>query len=165
MLKTEMIKKLNEQMNLEFFSSRLYLQMSAWCSANAFEGAANFLRDHAREEHDHMLRLFDYLDGTGSLPVISANEAPEAEYVNLLELFEKTYEHEKLITESINQLADIAFTSKDYSTFNFLQWYVAEQHEEEKLFKSIVDKIKLVGNNGDALYLLDKDIGNMSNKI
>ena len=137
MLKPEMIEKLNEQMNLELYSSLLYQQMSAWCSYHTFEGAAAFLRRHAQEEMTHMQRLFDYLTDTGNLPRINTVESPFAEYSSLDELFQETYKHEQLITQKINELAHAAMTNQDYPTFNFLQWYVSEQHEEEKLFKSI----------------------------
>lgn len=83
MLKTEMIDKLNEQMNLELYSSLLYQQMSAWCSYHSFEGAAAFLRRHAQEEMTHMQRLFDYLTDTGSLPRINTVSSPFAEYTSL----------------------------------------------------------------------------------
>lgn len=159
MLKTEMIDKLNEQMNLELYSSLLYQQMSAWCSYHSFEGAAAFLRRHAQEEMTHMQRLFDYLTDTGSLPRINAIASPFAEYASLDELFRQTYEHEQLITQKINELAHAAMTSQDYPTFNFLQWYVAEQHEEEKLFKSVIDKLTLVGKSGEGLYFIDKETG------
>ncbi|KAF0659328.1 ferritin, partial [Salmonella enterica subsp. enterica serovar Worthington str. BCH-7253] len=99
MLKTEMIDKLNEQMNLELYSSLLYQQMSAWCSYHSFEGAAAFLRRHAQEEMTHMQRLFDYLTDTGSLPRIHTVSSPFAEYTSLDELFRATYEHEQLITQ------------------------------------------------------------------
>ena len=102
MLKTEMIDKLNAQMNLELYSSLLYQQMSAWCSYHSFEGAAAFLRRHAQEEMTHMQRLFDYLTDTGSLPCITAIASPFAEYASLDELFRVTYEHEQLITQKIN---------------------------------------------------------------
>ncbi|WP_058910075.1 non-heme ferritin [Entomohabitans teleogrylli] len=160
MLKQEMINKLNAQMNLEFYSSNLYLQMSAWCSDHAFEGAAKFFRDHAREEMDHMMRLFDYLDGTGSMPVIGSIAAPDTSFESLKDVLQKAYVHEQHITESINDLADAAMTSKDYPTFNFLQWYVAEQHEEEKLFKTMIDRLLLAGNSGEALLLIDNEFGN-----
>ncbi len=87
MLKPEMIEKLNEQMNLELYSSLLYQQMSAWCSYHTFEGAAAFLRRHAQEEMTHMQRLFDYLTDTGNLPRINTVESPFAEYSSLDELF------------------------------------------------------------------------------
>jgi len=157
MLKTEMIDKLNEQMNLELYSSLLYQQMSAWCSYHSFEGAAAFMRRHAQEEMTHMQRLFDYLTDTGITPVAS----PFAEYASLDELFRATYEHEQLITQKINELVHAAMTSQDYGTFNFLQWYVAEQHEEEKLFKSVLDKLSLAGKSGEGLYFIDKELSTL----
>ncbi|MDO6707447.1 non-heme ferritin [Photobacterium sp. 1_MG-2023] len=162
MLAQAMVDKLNEQINLEFFSSNLYLQMSAWCEDKGFEGAAEFLRLHAAEEMQHMQRLFTYVSETGALPILGTIDAPQHEYASLGEVFRATYEHERLITERINKLAHVAFTTQDYSTFNFLQWYVAEQHEEEKLFKGILDKIELVGEDGKALFFIDKDLAAMA---
>ncbi|EGT7584825.1 non-heme ferritin [Salmonella enterica] len=163
MLKKDMTEKLNDQLNMELFSSLLYQQMSAWCCYHSFEGAATFLSRHAQEEMEHMQRLFTYLTETGCMPHIRAVEAPTAEFDSLSELFKKTYEHEQLITKKINELVHVAMSTKDYSTFNFLQWYVAEQHEEEKLFKSILDKLALVGETGEGLYLIDKEISSMGN--
>ena len=140
MLSSNVIKLLNDQMNLEFYSSNLYLQMSAWCEQNGFEGAAKFLSAHAAEEMQHMRKLFTYLN----------------------EIIELTYEHEKLITSKINELVGKTFEEKDYSAFNFLQWYVAEQHEEEKLFSGILDKLNLLGEDGKGLFLIDKDLGNLA---
>ena len=165
MLKTEMIDKLNEQMNLELYSSLLYQQMSAWCSYHSFEGAAAFMRRHAQEEMTHMQRLFDYLTDTGSLPRITPVASPFAEYASLDELFRATYEHEQLITQKINELVHAAMTSQDYGTFNFLQWYVAEQHEEEKLFKSVLDKLSLAGNQVKGCTLLIKSSLRSMHKI
>ena len=161
MLKTEMIDKLNAQMNLELYSSLLYQQMSAWCSYHSFEGAAAFLRRHAQEEMTHMQRLLDYLTDTGSLPCINAIASPFAEYTSLDDLFRVTYEHEQLITQKINELAHAAMSSQDYPTFNFLQWYVAEQHEEEKLFKSVIDKLTLAGKSGEGLYFIDRELATL----
>ena len=79
-------------------------------------------------------------------------------------MFEKTYEHELKVTKSINELVDLAFNLKDYSTFNFLQWYVSEQHEEETLFRGIKDKISLAGNSDTSLYLIDEYIKNLTGK-
>jgi ferritin len=157
-----MVEQLNEQINLEFFSSNLYLQMSAWCEDKGFEGAAEFLRVHAAEEMEHMQRLFTYVSETGALPILGAIEAPKHDFTSLGDVFRETYEHECMITERINKLAHVAFESQDYSTFNFLQWYVAEQHEEEKLFKGILDKLELVGENGQALFFIDKDLAAMA---
>ena len=114
-----MVDKLNQQLNLEFYSSNLYLQMSAWCEEKGFAGAAQFLRKHANEEIQHMNRLFAYVSETGALPIIGAIDAPPYQFETLGQLFEITYEHECLITERINSLAHEAFTGQDYSTFNF----------------------------------------------
>ena len=157
MLTNQMVKKLNDQLNLEFYSSNLYLQMSAWCDDQNFPSFGKFLRDHASEERQHMERLFDYVLDCGSLALIGKIAAPESEYKSLLDVFKAAYQHELKITKEINELVDYALTQKDFSTFHFLQWYVAEQHEEEKLFKSIVDKLELVGENKRDLFFMDKD--------
>ena len=162
MLSSNVIKLLNDQMNLEFYSSNLYLQMSAWCEQNGFEGAAKFLSAHAAEEMQHMRKLFTYLNETGALAVITAIETPAHEYKSLKEILELTYEHEKLITSKINELVGKTFEEKDYSAFNFLQWYVAEQHEEEKLFSGILDKLNILGEDGKGILLIDKDLGNLA---
>ncbi|MGO2509169.1 non-heme ferritin [Vibrio hibernica] len=162
MLSKAMIDNLNDQINLEFFSSNLYLQMSAWCEDKGFEGAAVFLRKHAVEEMEHMQRLFTYVSETGGLPILGAIDAPKHQFKSLGEVFRETYEHEQMITDRINKLAHAAFTTQDYSTFNFLQWYVAEQHEEEKLFKGILDKLELVGEDGKALFFIDKDLAELA---
>ena len=162
MLASTMIDKLNAQINLEFYSSNLYLQMSAWCEDKGFEGAAEFMRKHADEEMGHMKRLFTYVSETGAVPVIGTIEAPKDKYESLGEIFRETLEHEEIVTKAINDLAHIAFTSQDYSTFNFLQWYVSEQHEELKLFKGILDKIELVGEDGKALFFIDKDLAELA---
>ncbi|MDO4906483.1 non-heme ferritin [Neisseria sp.] len=162
MLSSSIIKHLNEQLNLEFYSSNVYLQMSAWADYKGFEGAAGFLKAHAAEEMQHMQRLFDYLSETGTMPEIGAIQAPKSDYSGLKELFETVYEHEKMITGKINRLVEVTLEEKDFSSFNFLQWYVAEQHEEERLFKSILDKINLVGDDGKGLYHVDKDLAAMT---
>ncbi|OOF35613.1 ferritin [Rodentibacter rarus] len=162
MLSANVIKLLNDQMNLEFYSSNLYLQMSAWCEQQGFEGTAKFLSAHAAEEMQHMRKLFTYLNETGALAIISAIDAPSYEYKSLKEVIEITYEHEKLITSKINELVGRTFEEKDYSAFNFLQWYVAEQHEEEKLFSGILDKLNLLGDDGKGLFLIDKELGKLT---
>lgn len=161
MLSTSIAKLLNDQMNLEFYSSNLYLQMSAWCEQKGYTGSARFLAAHAAEEMQHMRKLFTYLNETGSMAQLAAIEAPEYKFSSLKEVFEKTYAHEKLITSKINELVGKTFEEKDYSSFNFLQWYVSEQHEEETLFSSILDKLNLFGTDAKGLFLVDKDIAKL----
>ena len=161
MLSKNLLKKLNNQVTLEFYSSNLYLQMSSWCDHKGLKGSAKFLKNHAAEEKEHMQKIFDYIQDTGALAIIDSIEKPGHEYANLKDIFAQTYQHEKMITTQINNLVDIALSEKDYSTFNFLQWYVAEQHEEEKLFKSILDKIDIIGLEGRGLFMIDREIGNI----
>lgn len=164
MLTQAMIDKLNEQINLEFYSSNLYLQMSSWAEYKGYEGCAAFLKEHADEEMEHMKRLFTYVNETGEIAKIGAIEEPPYEFGSIKGLFDAVYEHEQLVTKKINELAHTAFTNQDYSTFNFLQWYVAEQHEEEKLFKGILDKIEIIGEDGKGLFFIDKEIGQLVGK-
>lgn len=158
MLNQNFVLRLNEQINLEFFSSNLYLQMSGWADHHGFPGVAKFLDKHAEEEMMHMKRLFNYVKETGAMPMIGAIDEPRRDYDSLKDMFEYILEHEKLITRKINELAGLAFKSDDFSSFNFLQWYVAEQHEEESLFNELLSKLNLLGSDGKALYLFDKEL-------
>jgi ferritin len=162
MITKHLLQKLNEQIGLEFESANIYLQMSSWCAANGLDGCASFLREHTTEEMGHMTRLFDYVNEIGEMAIIPEIPKPRHEYENVRELFAATLEHEKFITKKINELTAAAFEDKDFSTFNFLQWYVAEQHEEEALFKKILDLVDMVGHEGRGLYYLDKEITSIS---
>jgi ferritin len=161
MLKQQVLDLLNKQINLEHYSSNLYLAMSSWCNAQGLEGSANFLANHSREELQHMHKLFNYINETGSQALINSVDAPENAFKDIKEVFELTFQHEQHITNKINELVHYTLEEKDYATFNFLQWYVSEQHEEEALFKSILDKIEIIGLDGRGLHLVDKEIGKL----
>ena len=161
MLTDKMLDKLNDQINVEFYSSNLYLQMASWCEAKGLEGCADFLKSHADEEMGHMHRLFTYVNECGAMAKLGAIDAPPTDFADIDAVFEETLRHEKYVTGKINELADTAFSEKDYSTFNFLQWYVAEQHEEEKLFNTILDKMRIIGTEGRGLYHFDQEIAKM----
>jgi len=164
MLTEKILSRLNNQVNLEFYSSNLYLQMSAWCADNGLNGSSAFLRAHAKEEMQHMHKLFDYVIGTGAMPILNEIKKPKSDFNDIKDVFETIFEHEKYITKQINKLVSATFEEKDFSSFNFLQWYVGEQHEEEKLFKSILDKIIIIGTKGQGLFMLDKEIERMPTK-
>lgn len=158
MLTPDVAKKLNHQMNLELYSALLYQQMAAWASAHSFDGAAAFLYAHSKEELEHKQKLFSFMCDAGTMPVIEAVKAPDHQFDSLVDVFKKTLTHELFITKSINEVVDVALTEKDFCTFTFLQWFVSEQHEEEKLFKSIVDKIEMIGKDGHGLLVFDKEL-------
>ena len=162
MLSPTILEKLNDQIRLEFFASNLYLSMSSWCKFKGLDGSALFLLNHSMEELEHMRKLFNYVNETGAQAKIPAIDEPESEFSDIKNLFEKTMEHEIFITGKINDLVDLALKEKDYSTFDFLQWYVSEQHEEEALFKQIIDKIHIIGLDGRGLFLVDKEMGKLA---
>jgi len=164
MLSQKMYEKMNDQMMLEFKSSNLYKSMASWVQLQGFSGAAKFLNAHANEEMQHMNKLFDYINETGSQAIIKSMDAPLAQFTSLKEVFERTFEHEKLITQKIFELAQLALELQDFSTFSFLQWYTAEQHEEELLFKGILDKFEIIGIEGRGAFMLDREIGNLLTK-
>lgn len=160
MLSKTLLEKLNKQVNLEAYSAHLYLQMSAWLRSQSLDNTALFFRQHAEEEKGHMMKLFDYISETGSLALIGGIEAPrKAEFASLIELLDEAWQHECVITVSINNLVETAFEEKDYSTFAFLQWYVAEQHEEEYLFQSLLHKATIINTmDGRALFRFDEEV-------
>jgi len=116
MLSPAMISQLNQQINLEMYSSNLYLQMSSWCAYKALDGCAAFLQQHAQEEATHMHRLIGYLQETGALAILGSVEAPPTQFASLQAMFEQIYQHETFITGKINELVHIATTEPDYST-------------------------------------------------
>lgn len=133
--------------------------MSSWAQAQGLDGAARFLAAHSAEELQHMQKLFGYVNQTGAQALVSEINAPDNQFKDIREVFEKTYKHEQFITGKINELVALTMEEKDYASFNFLQWYVAEQHEEEALFKGILDKMDIIGLEGRGLFMIDREIG------
>ncbi len=152
---------INDQIKKEEYSSRLYIAMAIWCEQKGYPGAAKFLFSHAEEERMHMLKLVHYLNDRGGKAQLAVIEQPNSEFTSLQDVFEKVMEHEKFITEAINSLYEVTVHEKDYTTMNFLQWYITEQLEEESLFNTILDKIKLVGNDKAGMFHIDKELEGM----
>lgn len=160
MLTDKIQKALNEQIALEAASSDSYLAVASWCDTRGFSGSAKFFYSQAEEERGHMLKLFHYMNDAGGHAQVPPCKAPQGKFKALVEVYESSLKQEQVVTKAINNLVDIALSSKDFATFNFLQWYVAEQVEEEKQFRDILDKIAIVGKDGEGEYLIDRDIGN-----
>ncbi|WP_178862227.1 ferritin [Thiomicrorhabdus cannonii] len=158
MLKPEIAKLLGEQVNAEFYASNVYLQLSAWCESQGLEGAALFFRGHSLEERTHMDKIFDYLCECGIPVTIGAIAAPPTQFANLMEVINAAYQHELKVSAMIKNIANQAFQAQDYTTFNFIEWFIAEQHEEEVLFGKILSKAKMLGfdgSPGQALHHMD----------
>jgi len=149
---------LNKQIRIEAESSQTYLSMACWAEVHGLEGIAQFMYAQSEEERIHMLKLIKYVNERGGHAKISDLKEPKTNYETFKSMFEELYKHEIFVSNSINELVHITFSEKDYATHNFLQWYVAEQIEEEATAKTILDKINLIGNDKGGLYLFDRDI-------
>ena len=152
----------NQQIQKEEYSSRLYLAMAMWAEANGYPGAATFLFEHAEEERLHMMKLIHFVNDRGGKAELLNVEVPPLDYESVLDIFLQIKEHEEYITKSINELYGVTVAEKDYTTGNFLQWYITEQIEEESLFNTILDKIKLVGTDHAGMFHIDKELEGMA---
>jgi ferritin len=161
MLSPKIEKALNEQVQLEAESSQIYLAMASWSELDPYSGISAFLYKHSDEERMHMLKLVKYINERGGHGIIPQLKAPAVKYKGVRELFQQVYDHEVLVSTEINHLVDICLKEKDYTTHNFLQWYVSEQIEEESLARHILDKLKLIGADKSGLYMFDRDVSTM----
>ena len=146
----------NRQVEREGYSSNLYIAMASWAENNGYPGIALWLYSQAEEEKLHMLKFIKYINERGGKAIIPAFKKPVAEYKSVENVFAEVLKHEEFVTDSINEIVGLTLEEKDFNTHNFLQWFVFEQVEEEASIRTIIDKIRLVGNNN--LYLFDKDI-------
>ncbi len=149
---------LNKQIRIEAESSQVYLAMAVWAEVKGLEGISNFMYEHSDEEREHMLKLIKFVDERGGHAHISELAAPNVKFDSFQDMFKKLLEHEIFVSQSINELVHISLQEKDYATHNFLQWYVAEQIEEEATARTILDKINMIGDDKGGLYLFDRDI-------
>ncbi|HVP67246.1 MAG TPA: ferritin [Anaeromyxobacteraceae bacterium] len=150
---------LNAHVTAELFSANLYLAMSAYCESKAFKGFARWLRVQYFEEVEHAHKMLDYLVARGGVPAVGAVAAPPREFGTILQVFEKVLEHERHVTQSIDELYRATVAERDSAAQVFLQWFVSEQVEEEANVQEIVDKLKMVGDRSSAALYLDKEYG------
>ncbi|SEB53596.1 ferritin [Tenacibaculum sp. MAR_2009_124] len=158
MLSKKIEEVLNKQIRIEAESSQVYLAMACWAEVQGFEGVAQFMFAHSDEERMHMLKLVKFVNERGGHAQISELAAPPTEFGSFKNMFETLFNHEVMVSQSINDLVHITLEQRDYATHNFLQWYVAEQIEEEALARNILDKINLIGDDKGGLYLFDNDV-------
>ena len=163
MLSKTMQAALNEQVKIEAQSSQVYLAMASWAEIQpGIDNITAFFYRHSEEERMHMMKLIHFINERGGFAVIPALEQPALTYPSINHAFNSLLKHEIMVSESINKLVDIALNEKDYATHNFLQWYVAEQIEEESLARTLNDKLEMIGEDKSGLYLFDRDILNVS---
>lgn len=165
MISKKMESALNKQIEMEGYASFLYLAMASWCDKKGLEGCAKFMHRQSNEERGHMLRLFHYISDVDGHAVAPGIAKPPTEFDSIQVLLQEVYDHEQKVTSKINELVELSYKEDDYSTLNFLQWYVEEQREEEALMRTIIDKIKLIGEGPLSLFYIDKELDNINKQV
>ena len=152
---------LNDQMTKEAHASQIYLSYAAWADNQGYGGISNFLFRHAAEERNHMMKLLEYILKRGAKAKVVAIPAPPSDPTSINNCFEKVFEHEVDNTNGIYKIVKQSLIEEDWATWNFMQWFVKEQTEEETLALSLLDKIKIAGGEKatpESLYELNKDL-------
>ena len=150
---------LNEQINKEFYSGYLYLSMSAHLKELGLSGFASWTRLQAKEEVEHGLKIFDYIIDNDSFVTLRQIRTPDFEFQGVTSIFNRILEHEQCITSSVMEIAQKSEEEHDRTTLNFIEWFIAEQNEEEEAVKNIIKRLELFGDDKVALYLMDKELG------
>ena len=159
MINQKMQDAINEQINAELYSAYLYLSMSAWFANQGLPGSASWMKVQALEEFSHADKFFNYLLERGGKVTFPEIKAPQTEWDSPAAVFDGVLAHEQLVTSLINKLMDVATEEKDYAAKIFLQWFIAEQVEEEASAQEVIDKVKLTQNNPGAMFMIDSKLG------
>src|SRR5919202_5071250 len=154
---------MNEQIKNEFFSAYQYLSMAAYCESENLPGFAQWMRAQSQEETEHAMKFYDFILDRNGRVVLQGIEKPVVEFGSPLDVFERALEHEKKVTAMINDLYALAVRENDYASQTFLQWFVTEQVEEEKNAGDVVQTLKMIGDSSEALFLLDRELGQREN--
>ncbi len=158
MITQKMAGAINKHINAELYSSYLYLSMAAYASHKGLSGAGSWFYVQAKEEMVHVQLMYDYLDSHSARVVFDAIDKPPSDFGSMLGLFEAVLEHELAVTGLINELMGLAVEDKDHATMTFLQWFVTEQTEEVKMSNDIIDKLKLAGDTGPGVFMVDNEL-------
>ncbi len=159
MISDKMRDELNKQMNAELFSSYLYLAMAAHFENENLNGMAHWMAQQSGEEYAHAMKFYGYLNSVGARVKLHSIKEPQMEWESAQKVFEEALDHEKYITKNINELVNLSVDEKDHATNIFLHWFVTEQIEEVSSTEAIVDKFKLIGDNKNGLFMLDRELG------
>lgn len=158
---------LNAQITQEAHSAQIYLSFAAWTSAKGYEGVSNFLFRHANEERNHMMKFLEYVLERGAKVTIQAIPAPPADPTSVYDCFKKAFEQEVDNTRQIYKIVKMSLQEEDWITWNFLQWFVKEQNEEETLIMGMLDKFKIAGEtktSDEIMYVIDRDMMSASDE-
>lgn len=150
---------LNEQLNKEFWSGYLYLSMCGYFEFKNLQGFANWMRVQYQEELTHAMKFFDFICERGGKVSLLPIDPVKTKWKDHIEIFEETLKHEKYVTSCINEIVNTSMECKDFATHNFLQWYIEEQVEEEANASLILDQLKMIGDDKNALLMMDRELG------
>ncbi|HOH97514.1 MAG TPA: ferritin [Candidatus Cloacimonadota bacterium] len=159
MISKKLEKAINEQINKELYSEYLYISMQAWFANQNLDGMATWMDAQGKEERFHAMKFFNYLIERGGKVALKPIDGPQVDFDNPLKAFSQAYKHEQLVTKSINDLMDLAIKENDHAAKSFLQWFVDEQVEEEASVDKIVAQLKMVGDNGHGIMMIDRELG------
>ncbi|CAN5639705.1 ferritin [soil metagenome] len=160
MLTSRVQQAMNDQLQVELQSAYVYLGMAAYCETVSLGGFARWLHKQAEEEYDHAMRFYNFIhDRQGKVELKTLDAAP-SDYPSALAVFEKALEHERGVTAAIDKLYELVHDEKDFASQAWLDWFATEQVEEEKTVGTIVDQLKMIGDRGEALFILDKEMAN-----
>ncbi|WP_409227808.1 ferritin [Gudongella sp. SC589] len=155
----KLLKALNDQYNFEMLSGYYYLAMASYCESENMKGMAHFLVEQAKEEYEHAMKFYDFINDMDGRVKMQAIPEPKNDYSSFLEVFETALEHEKKVTGRIYDLLKLAEEEKSYPTVQFLQWFVSEQLEEENSMKDIIFKLEGVQKHFHGLMMVDRELG------
>jgi ferritin len=159
MMSQTMQDAFNEQMKQEFYSSYLYLSMSAYCEASNLPGLAHWMRAQAREEAKHAMKIFDHLLDRGGRVQLQPIDRPPTTFASAGEVFQEAHRHEQQVTASINGVYGLAVDERDFASRVFLDWFVQEQVEEEKTSALLAEQLRMIGEDRPGLLMLDRELG------
>lgn len=162
-LSKTLVAALNAQITKEAYASQIYLSYAAWADGQGMAGLAIFLFRHAQEERNHMMKMLEYILKRGGKVNITAIPAPPEAPVSINNCFEKVFAHEVDNTKAVYKITKMSFEEEDWATWNFMQWFVKEQTEEEMLVMNLLNKMKIAEGEKithDALYSFDRDLEN-----
>lgn len=159
MLSPKLLGALNDQINAELGSAYTYLAMAAHFEASNLQGSAKWMRRQAQEEVSHAMKIFDFVNDCSGRVVLKAIPEPQGEFSSIVEIWESALKQEQSVSERIRSLYELAAEEKNYATQTMLQWFVAEQVEEEKTATTILDQVVRIGPSSSAIYFLDRHLG------
>ena len=162
MLSNQIQNILNRQFNEEIYSSNLYLSLSSFLEAMNYKGMAAWMRRQSEDERKHAMKLYDFMIDSGSRTLTTSLPAPPTSWSSVLDAFSAAYRHEQKMSEHIGQMVNAAREADDHATYNFLQWFVHKQAEEEAAFRDILGRMRIVEEDSQGMYMIDRELGDES---